>query len=120
MSSATGRLISEDGAKGLMYGIDMLSSWLYDDNKPFLNMQLGEAYAFLKEQVESDYFEQLIKKYLSDNAHSSVVVLKPEVGYTAKIEAATAEKLEEYKKTLTKEQLQALVDDTRALKDYQE
>ncbi len=105
--------------KGLMYGIDMLSSWLYDDNKPFLNMQLGEAYAFLKEQVESDYFEQLIKKYLLDNAHSSVVVLKPEVGYTAKLEADTAKKLEEYKKTLTKEQLQALVDDTRALKDYQ-
>ena len=60
---------------------EMLSSWLYDDNKPFLNMQLGEAYAFLKEQVESDYFEQLIKKYLLDNAHSSVVVLKPEIGY---------------------------------------
>ena len=81
--------------KGLMYGMEMLSSWLYDDNKPFLNMQLGEAYAFLKEQVESDYPEQHIKKKQKDKEQTSDVVLKPEVGYTAKIEAATAEKLEE-------------------------
>lgn len=105
--------------KGLMYGIDMLGNWLYDDNKPFLNMQLGEAYDFLKKQVDTDYFEELIRKYLLENVHSSVVVLKPETGYTAKIEAATAKKLEEYKKTLSKEQLQALVDDTKALKEYQ-
>ena len=105
--------------KGLMYGIDMLGNWLYDDNKPFLNMQLGEVYDFLKKQVDTDYFEELIRKYLLDNVHSSVVVLKPETGCTAKLEAATAKKLEEYKKTLSKEQLQALVDDTKALKEYQ-
>ncbi len=105
--------------KGLMYGLDMLTTWLYDDNKPFINVQLGEAYDFLKKQVDTDYFEQLIKKYFLENPHSSIVVLKPEIGYTAKVEAATAKKLEEYKKTLTREQLQALVDDTKALKEYQ-
>ena len=105
--------------KGLMYGIDMLNTWLYDDNKPFLNMQLGEVYDFLKKQVDTNYFEELIKKYLLDNPHSSIVVLKPEIGYTAKLEAATAKKLSEYKKTLSSEQLQALVDDTKALKEYQ-
>ncbi len=105
--------------KGLMYGIDMLGTWLYDDEKPFYNMQLSEAYDFLKKQVDTDYFEDLIKKYLLDNPHSSVVVLKPEVGYTAKLEAATAKKLAEHKKTLSDEQLKALVHDTKALKDYQ-
>ena len=97
--------------KGLMYGIDMLGTWLYDDEKPFYNMQLSEAYDFLKKQVDTDYFEELIKKYLLDNPHSSVVVLKPEVGYTAKLEAATAKKLAEHKKTLSDEQLKALVHD---------
>ena len=106
--------------KGLMYGIDMLDNWLYDDEKPFLNMQLGDVYAYLKEQVNSDYFEKLVKDYLLDNPHSSVVVLKPEVGYTARLEAATAKKLEEYKKNLTTEQLKALVEDTKALKAYQD
>ena len=105
--------------KGLMYGIDMFGTWLYDDEKPFYNMQLSEAYDFLKKQVDTDYFEVLIKKYLLDNPHSSVVVLKPEVGYTAKLEVATAKKLAEYKKTLSNEQLQTLVYDTKALKDYQ-
>ena len=105
--------------KGLMYGIDMFGTWLYDDEKPFYNMQLSEAYDFLKKQVDTDYFEELIKKYLLDNPHSSVVVLKPEVGYTAKLEVATAKKLAEYKKTLSNEQLQTLVYDTKALKDYQ-
>lgn len=105
--------------KGLMYGIDMFGTWLYDDEKPFYNMQLSEAYDFLKKQVDTDYFEELIKKYLLDNPHSSVVVLKPEVGYTAKLEVATAKMLAEYKKTLSNEQLQTLVYDTKALKDYQ-
>ena len=105
--------------KGLMYGIDMLDNWLYDDEKPFLNMQMGEIYDFLKSQVDTDYFEQLIRKYLLDNPHSSIVVLKPEVGYTAKMEAATAKKLEAYKKTLSVDELNKLIEDTKALKEYQ-
>ena len=49
--------------KGLMYGIDVFDSWLYDDEKPFLHVEAIETFDFLKEQVGNGYFEQLIQKY---------------------------------------------------------
>lgn len=46
--------------KGLMYGLDILSSWLYDDTKPFCEVQLLEGFEFLKKALEEGYFEDLI------------------------------------------------------------
>ena len=50
--------------KGLMYGLDVFDSWLYDETKPFIHMQAIPTFEFLKEQVETGYFEELNpKKY---------------------------------------------------------
>jgi len=40
--------------------------------RPFLHLEALDTYRFLKEQVETDYFEQLIQKYLLNNRHASV------------------------------------------------
>lgn len=40
--------------KGLMYGLDILSSWLYDDTKPFCEVQLLEGFEFLKKLWKRD------------------------------------------------------------------
>lgn len=105
--------------KGLLYGINMFGTWLYDDMKPFDTVQIGSVYETLRSKIDTDYFEKLVDKYLLNNTHTSVVVLKPEVGYTAKVEAAVAKKLEEYKKSLSKEELEKIIEDTKALKQYQ-
>ena len=105
--------------KGLLYGMNMLNNWLHDDMRPFDNMQVGKIYEFLRSQIDTDYFERLVEKYLLDNTHSSLVVLKPEVGYVAKVEAAVAKKLDDYKKTLSNEELVKIIEDTKALKQYQ-
>ena len=39
--------------KGLMYGLRMLKTWLYDDEKPFEYLELDEAYLELKEAVSA-------------------------------------------------------------------
>ena len=43
--------------KGLMYGLDILSSWLYDDTKPFCEVQLLEGFEFLKKALEEGTME---------------------------------------------------------------
>ena len=86
--------------KGLVCGIGLMDSWLYDDNQPFLLLEMNETYEFLKSKVETDYFEQLIDKYLIKNTHASLVVLKPVVNLTADNDRKTALKLEQYKKSL--------------------
>lgn len=106
--------------KGLLYGIQCLDSWLYDDMQPFMHLEASETYRFLKEQVKTDYFEQLIQTYLLDNPHASVVVIEPEKGLNAKKEEQLAKKLAAYKESLSKEEIQQLIADTKHLKHYQE
>lgn len=106
--------------KGLLYGIQCLDSWLYDDMQPFMHLEASETYRFLKEQVKTDYFEQLIQTYLLDNPHVSVVVIEPEKGLNAKKEEQLAKKLAAYKESLSKEEIQQLIADTKHLKHYQE
>lgn len=106
--------------KGLMYGLQTLDSWLYDETKPFLHIEENDTFTFLKEKVDTDYYEKLVETYLLNNKHAALVVIEPEQGLTAKIEQATANKLAVYKKSLSLEEQRSLVEDTRALKKYQE
>ena len=106
--------------KGLMYGLQSLDSWLYDESDPFMHIEANDTYAFLKEQVETDYYEKLIEKYLLNNNHSSIVILEPERSLTSKKDKELADKLAAYKSTLSEEEITKLVESTKALKKYQE
>ncbi|ROR26321.1 hypothetical protein EDD66_10843 [Mobilisporobacter senegalensis] len=106
--------------KGLMYGIQILDSWLYDDGKPFIHIRANETFAFLKNQVGTRYFEDLIKEYILENPHASLVVVKPKPGLTTRKEEDVKKKLSDYKASLSKEELLALIEDTKNLKKYQE
>ncbi len=106
--------------KGLMYGLQMFDSWLYDDSMPFLHVEATEIFAFLKAQVDKGYFEQLIQKYLLDNTHGAIVVVKPEKGRTARLDKELEEKLQCYKESLSEEEVKALITATHQLVEYQE
>ena len=106
--------------KGLIYGLDMFGSWLYDDNQPFMRMSVNDTYAFLKEKIDTDYYENLIKKYLIDNDFASFVAVIPKPGYGKEIEQATKDKLAKYKASLSEEEIVKLIEDTKALKKFQE
>ena len=106
--------------RGLMYGLQMFDSWLYDDKKPFIHMQALPTFEFLKENVETGYFEELIQKYLLDNTHGSIVIIRPEKGRTARMDRELAERLKEYKESLSEEEVKELVKATKELEAYQE
>ena len=106
--------------KGLAYGLQVFDSWLYDESKPFIHLDAIGTYDFLKTQIGSGYFEQLIQKYILDNTHGAIVVIKPERGRTARMDQELAAKLAAYKKSLSKEEVSALVKATNQLLEYQE
>lgn len=105
--------------KGLMYGIDVFDSWLYDDSKPFDYLKL-DVYAKLKEKVETGYFEDLIRQYFIENTHASFVILEPERGLTSKIDGQVKEKLDAYRNSLSEEELGELIRRTEKLRSFQE
>ena len=106
--------------KGLIYGLQMFDSWLYDEMQPFMHVESLETFKFLKEQINNRYFEDLIQKYLLDNTHGTIVVVVPERGLTAKMDAKLKEELQAYKESLSKEELHKLVEKTTKLEAYQE
>lgn len=106
--------------KGLMYGIQMLDSWLYDDDAIFSHIMANDTFAYLKEQIHTGYYEKLIETYLLNNSHSSVVMVKPKVNLTEEKDRQVKEKLSKYKASLSKEEIDRLIADTKALRAYQE
>lgn len=105
--------------KGLMYGLQMMDSWLYDDEKPFIHIEALDTFEFLKKQIGTGYYEALIQNYLLDNPHGAIVIVTPEKGRTARMEAELEEKLQEYKASFTAEEIETFVQKTHALEDYQ-
>lgn len=105
--------------KGLMYGLQMMDSWLYDEEKPFIHVEALETFEFLKSQVGTGYFEELIRRYILENPHGAIVIVKPEKGRTARMDAELDKELQEYKAGLSADEVEDLVRKTAALEEYQ-
>lgn len=106
--------------KGLMYGLSMCETWLYDDTKPFVYLELGDTYQALKKELETSFYEEMITRCLLKNTHKSVVVVRPVKGLTGRKEKELAASLAAKKAAMTKEEIDKIVADTEALKRYQE
>ncbi len=106
--------------KGLMYGLQAFDSWLYDETKPFLHLEANATFAFLRQKVEEGYFEELIQKYLIDNTHKAVIIMKPKKGMTEEKDARLKAQLAQKKASMSAEEIAQVVAETKALEEYQE
>lgn len=105
--------------KGLIYGLNCLDSWLYEGS-PLMHIECSKTFEFLRDNIKTGYYEELLKKYLCGNPHSSLLTLVPKKGLTAEKEAKLEKKLEDYKNSLSTEEVQKLIKETKALAEYQE
>ena len=106
--------------KGLMYYLTMMDSWLYDENKPFVHVEAGDTFELIKKEAGNGFFEKFIQENILDNNHEVILSLIPKHGLAEQKEAEEAEKLAEFKATLSREELESLVAQTKALKEYQD
>lgn len=105
--------------KGLMYGLGILDSWLYEDREPFLHIEANGTFAALREKIDTGYFETLVEKYLVRNPHKTILTVVPQKGLTAKKDADLAKKLAAYKDSLSKKEKEDIIEGAKALKIYQ-
>ena len=106
--------------KGLILGIDMFAGWLYDDANPFAYLKQLHIFESLREKAREGYFEDLIRRYFLENAHVAVVTGIPKRGLEALQTQALKKQLEDYKSGLTRTELEKIMEDTKALKVYQD
>lgn len=105
--------------RGLVYGMRVMNTWLYDDSRAFDTLKYGRIYEELHNDISGSYFEDLLKKYVLENTHQVIVEMNPEPGLNTKIEKRTAEKLARIKENMSPDEIQKLADDTKKLKEFQ-
>ena len=105
--------------KGLEIQMTSLSSWLYDEADPFSKLENIKYYQELKNDLETNYFENIITKYILNNNHKSYVMLAPSHTYQAEKEEKVVKHLEAYKNSLSKEEVLKLIEKNKALAVYQ-
>ena len=103
---------------GLMYGIQMMDSWLYDKTRPFTHLKCFKTFDYLREQISTGYFEKLIKEYLLDNTHGSVLILSPVKGLASRSESQLAKNLAEKKSAMNSEGISGNAVDPGGAKVY--
>ena len=106
--------------KGLIFGLQCMDSWLYDEDQPFVHMHGIDVLDGLRKKVDTGYFEKLIETYLLANTHASVLMVEPKKGLTTEAEEELKKELAEYKASLSDEALDALVEQTKTLKEHQQ
>lgn len=104
--------------KGLIYNIKCLDSWLYD-HEPFMHLEYEAALDKIKSALTNNYFEGLINKYLIENNHSSLLILKPKKGLSEERESELKAKLLKYKKSLNDKEIEHIIEQTNQLKERQ-
>ena len=106
--------------KGLIYGLRVMKSWLFNEDKPFRHLKDSSLYDKMKGYIGTGFYERLIEDYMLNNNHASLVVLKPKVGLNKIREAEAKERLASYKKSLSNSEVQDIIRDTKLLREYQE
>lgn len=106
-------------SKGVIYAINALGTWLYDDNDPFSAFDFTNIFNTLRENINTHFYEELIEKYLINTNHKALVICKPNKSLQEEKENKVKEELKEYKNSLSSEDIERIIKDTKELKEYQ-
>ena len=106
--------------KGLIYGMSALTSFLYDDNQPFEYLKSLKYFDELRKDINSNYFENLVKEEILNSNHKSFVELAPSLTCLKKDQEDLAKKLQEFKNSLTDKEIDELINKNKNLRKYQQ
>lgn len=106
--------------KGLMFSFQIFDNWLYEEDDPFNHLSENAVFELLREKLNTTYFEELVKEYLIDNKHASLLVAVPKKSMTTEHDENLKEELKKYKESLTEEELNEMVKFTKRLAEYKE
>ena len=105
--------------KGLMHLFSLKNSVIFGDD-PFAGLEFEKPLASIKEGIENGMLESIVKEQFINNPHALLMVLKPQPGLENELAEKTRKELAEYKASLSKEELEELIEETKTLKEYQQ
>jgi Zn-dependent M16 (insulinase) family peptidase len=105
--------------KGLIYSMKCMESWLYDSD-PLTHLSFSDVLNKIKDSaLNGTYFEDLIKKYILNNCHSSIVIVKPSKTLDEMRNNELKNKLSSLKNSLSDDELDLIIKQTLKLEERQ-
>jgi Zn-dependent M16 (insulinase) family peptidase len=112
------RASKTSGSAGINQLENVMYGWLYN-NDVTKYLELDKSIQNIKKSIDSGYFEKLIQKYLIDNKHASLLVMKAKAGLEEEVNASAKKALEDYKAKLSDTKVNDLVEYTKNFKAWQ-
>lgn len=103
---------------GIAYAITALDTWLYGGD-PMDSLSFENDIAFLREALEGDYYEELVRRIFLESTHSATLYMLPSTMLGEQRIAAEKSKLTLAKANMTEEDLDELVSLNEALETWQ-
>ena len=106
------------GANAQIYRfIWAMSNWHYGKT-PFEGLDFSNAINFIREKIDTDYFERYIEEKFLQNADSVVMVATPSATKNEKEAKELKERLSAYKASLSDEEIDKLIEKTKAFNEF--
>lgn len=105
--------------KGMMYMYRTIPYVFFADD-PYRGLEFEAPLADLKSGLEEGLLESIIQDNFLDNNFALLTLMKPEPGLEKKRSEQIKKELAEYKASLSEEELNELIENTKELKAYQE
>ncbi len=107
--------------RGLTLMLRALTFWIYGGN-PISAISFESDMGSIKDELKQkkDYFGSMIKDYLLDNLHRTVLILKPDPEMKQREEMAERKRLDEIKLSMSETELKKIMEDEKELKRIQQ
>jgi len=104
--------------KGIVYAMTLMQNFNY--NTDFMNsLDTLKYYEKFREELNTNYFENILRKYILESKHNVEVMLTPDKTLGKKKKEAMDAKMNHLKETMSKEEKEFLVNQTKDLIAYQ-
>ena len=103
---------------GLAFSLSALDTWLYG-SAPELALKFEDDFAFLREAINTDYFEKLLRKIFLESNHSAALFLKPSAALGEERARVEKERLAAAKASMSTEETDRAIALTLRLEEWQ-
>ncbi len=104
--------------KGIVFNFQVLENWLYEKN-PFEFFDYDGLLAGLRRAALERGFEGYVEKYLCRNPYRCFIVMTPSLTMLSEKEKQLTQSLQQYKESLSAEELKELIRENQELLAYQ-
>ena len=103
---------------GLVYNLRALQHAIYDGDS-FDALEYENLLASIKSEIDTKFFESIIERCILHNSHATLVTLSPSKTLAAERSQKTHDKLQSKKESMTHEEIEKIIENTRSLKEFQ-